>query len=125
MLKYLKLLLTVALIFVTMFPVKANVVLPSVFSNHMVLQQNAEVIVWGWAKPSEEVTVTGSWDQQPVKTKASNLAQWQVKLKTPAAGGPYTLKVQGYNTINIEDVLLGEVWLCSGQSNMEMAPGQV
>jgi len=120
--KNFKAFLTVALICGTMFPVKANVVLPSVFSNHMVLQQNAEIIVWGWAKPSEEVTVTGSWDQQLVKTKANNLAQWQVKLKTPASGGPYTLKIQGYNTINIEDVLLGEVWLCSGQSNMEMAP---
>jgi len=100
-------------------PATANVSLPAVFSDHMVLQQNAEVTIWGWANPSEEVTVTGSWDKNAVKTKANNLAQWQVKIKTPALGGPHTLTVQGYNTIEIQDVLMGEVWLCSGQSNME------
>ncbi len=106
-------------IFLTLQEVRGNVSLPAVFSNHMVLQQNAEVKIWGWAKPDEEVTVTGSWDQKAVKAKASNLAQWEVLVQTPAAGGPYTLEVKGYNTILIEDVLLGEVWLCSGQSNME------
>ena len=93
--------------------------LPAIFSDHMVLQQNAEVTIWGWANPSEEVTVTGSWDKNTVKTKATNLAQWQVKIKTPAAGGPHTLTVKGYNTIEVQDILMGEVWLCSGQSNME------
>ncbi|MCC9137607.1 sialate O-acetylesterase [Pontibacter silvestris] len=100
--------------------VRGNVQLPAVFSNHMVLQQNSEVTVWGWAKTGEEVTVIPSWNNTPIKVKADNLAKWQVKLQTPAAGGgPYTIKVQGYNTIEIEDVLIGEVWLCSGQSNME------
>ncbi|WP_237586996.1 sialate O-acetylesterase [Pontibacter russatus] len=92
---------------------------PSIFGSHMVLQQNAEVTVWGSGKPGEEVTVTGSWDNKPVTTKASNLAKWSVKLNTPAAGGPYTLTIKGHNTITLEDVLAGEVWLCSGQSNME------
>ncbi len=100
------------------FPVKA-VSLPKIFGDHMVLQQNAEVTVWGWGNPGEEVSVTGSWNQETVKTKASNLAQWQVKLKTPAAGGPFTVAVKGHNAINLTDVLIGEVWLCSGQSNME------
>ncbi|MGV3587438.1 MAG: sialate O-acetylesterase [Adhaeribacter sp.] len=95
------------------------VALPAIFSDHMVLQQNAEVTIWGWAGPGEEVTVTGSWDKNAVKTKANNLAQWQVKIKTPAAGGPHTLTVKGYNTIEVQDILMGEVWLCSGQSNME------
>ena len=97
----------------------ANVSMPAIFGDHMVLQQQSEVMIWGWAKSGEEVTVTGSWDENPVKTKASPLAQWSVTLKTPAAGGPYTLKVQGYNSLLFEDVLIGEVWLCSGQSNME------
>ncbi|GAA4438674.1 sialate O-acetylesterase [Pontibacter saemangeumensis] len=92
---------------------------PSIFGSHMVLQQNAEVTVWGSAKPGEEVTVTGSWDNKPVTTKGSNLAKWSVKLNTPAAGGPYTVTIKGHNTITLEDVLTGEVWLCSGQSNME------
>ncbi|QMU29499.1 sialate O-acetylesterase [Adhaeribacter radiodurans] len=93
--------------------------LPKIFGSHMVLQQNAEITMWGWGNPSEEITVTSSWNQEAVKTKASNLAQWQVKLKTPAAGGPFTIMVKGHNAINLEDVLIGEVWLCSGQSNME------
>src|SRR5687767_11112078 len=88
-------------------PVRA-VSLPAIFSDHMVLQQNTEVTIWGWANPSEEVTVTGSWNKNPVKTKANNLAQWQVKIKTPAAGGPYGLTVKGDNTIEIQDVLMGE-----------------
>lgn len=92
---------------------------PTIFGNHMVLQQNAEVTIWGSAKSGEEVTVTGSWDNKPVTTKASNLAKWSVKLNTPAAGGPYMVTIKGHNTIVLEDVLLGEVWLCSGQSNME------
>lgn len=99
--------------------VKANVQLPAIFGNHMVLQQNAEVTVWGWAKTGEEVTVTPSWDAKPIKVKGDNLAKWEVKLSTPGAGGPHSLKIQGNNTILIEDILMGEVWLCSGQSNME------
>ncbi|GEO07200.1 9-O-acetylesterase [Adhaeribacter aerolatus] len=95
------------------------VAVPAVFSDHMVLQQNAEVTIWGWANPSEEVKVTCSWDNNAVKTKGNNLAQWHVKIKTPIAGGPHTLTIKGYNTIEIKDVLMGEVWLCSGQSNME------
>ncbi|RNI30000.1 sialate O-acetylesterase [Rufibacter immobilis] len=95
------------------------VTLPAIFGNHMVLQQNSQVTVWGWGKTGEDITVTGSWDNKPVKTKVNNQAQWQVQLQTPAAGGPHTLTVQGYNTLVLQDVLLGEVWLCSGQSNME------
>ncbi|AKQ47751.1 sialate O-acetylesterase [Rufibacter radiotolerans] len=95
------------------------VTLPAIIGPHMVLQRNAEVTIWGWGKTGEEITVTGSWDNQPVKTKADNQARWEVKLKTSAAAGPHTLTVKGYNTLVLEDVLLGEVWLCSGQSNME------
>ncbi|CAN5741209.1 sialate O-acetylesterase [soil metagenome] len=101
------------------FPAHANVQLPAIFGNHMVLQQNADVTIWGWAKAGEEVTVTPSWDHESLKVKASNLARWEVKVKTPGAGGPHSLKFQGYNTLVIDDILMGEVWLCSGQSNME------
>ncbi|MCJ8166745.1 sialate O-acetylesterase [Pontibacter sp. E15-1] len=96
---------------------------PAIFGSHMVLQQKAEITIWGSGKSGEEVTVTGSWDAQPIKTKASNQAKWQVKLTTPAAGGPYTVTIKGYNTIVLEDVLVGEVWLASGQSNMEWPVG--
>lgn len=96
----------------------AAVSLPAIFGDHMVLQQKSEVTIWGWGNPSEEVTLTGSWDQKAVKTKTSNLARWSLKLQTPAAGGPYTIQVKGQNSFTIQDVLIGEVWLCSGQSNM-------
>jgi len=100
----------------------ANVSLPAIFADHMVLQQNQEVVFWGWAKPYEEVKVTASWDNYELKTVANNQANWSLKLKTPAAGGPYQIKIEGYNEILLNDVLIGEVWLCSGQSNMEWTP---
>ncbi len=97
----------------------ANISLPALFGDHMVLQQKAEVTIWGWGKPLEEVAVVTSWDQHTVKTVTSNQAQWQVKVQTPSAGGPYSITIKGHNTVELKDVLIGEVWLCSGQSNME------
>lgn len=104
---------------------EANVTLPAVFGNHMVMQQNSKVTVWGWAKPFEEVTVTPSWGFPAVKTTTPSEGVWSVVLDTPAAGGPYTLRINGWNEILIHDILMGEVWLCSGQSNMEWTPNSV
>lgn len=99
----------------------ANVTLPSVFSDHMVLQQNEEVKFWGWANPNEPVKIQPSWTDDVYEVKANNLAQWEIKISTPKYGGPYSIKIQGYNQIILNDILIGEVWLCSGQSNMEMS----
>lgn len=99
----------------------ANVTLPAQFSDHMVLQQNEDVKIWGWANPSEEVVIKPSWSGIEYKIKANNQAYWEIKVKTPKAGGPYLIKINGYNEIILRDVLIGEVWLCSGQSNMEMS----
>ncbi len=101
----------------------ANITLPGIFGDHMVLQQNSEVRIWGWAKTGEEVKVTTSWDDQEQSMKATNQAKWSVILKTPEAGGPHRIILKGYNEIIIEDILIGEVWLCSGQSNMEWSAG--
>ena len=98
-----------------------NVILPSVFSDHMVLQQEDEVRFWGWANPNEEVSVAPTWTSENYKTKANNQAFWELKIKTPKFGGPYTITIKGYNEIVLKDILIGEVWLCSGQSNMEMS----
>lgn len=97
----------------------AKVSLPALFTDHMVLQQKSEVAVWGWAAPLEKVIVIGSWNNKPVEAVADSYANWKVSLQTPAAGGPYTVTILGSNTIVLQDVLIGEVWLCSGQSNME------
>jgi sialate O-acetylesterase len=93
--------------------------LPSFFSNHMVLQQNEEVSIWGKDDPRTKITVTGSWGAE-ASVKADKNGKWEVKLQTISAGGPYTLTLQGSEKILLEDILLGEVWFCSGQSNMEM-----
>ena len=98
----------------------ADVRLPAIIGSHMVLQQNTTVKIWGWADPTEKISISTSWDTTTVTTIAANSAKWNLLLKTPAAGGPYTITIKANNTTVLEDVLIGEVWDCSGQSNMEM-----
>lgn len=98
----------------------ANVTLPNVFSDNMVLQRNTEVTIWGWANPKEEVKITPSWNNKEYKITANNQAYWTISIPTPKEGGPYTIAIKGYNEIVLKNILIGEVWLCSGQSNMEM-----
>lgn len=98
----------------------ANVTLPNIFSDNMVLQRNSEVTFWGFANPQEEVVITPSWNNEIYKIKASNQAKWQIVIPTPKEGGPYTITIKGYNEIVLKNILIGEVWICSGQSNMEM-----
>jgi len=97
----------------------ADVRLPAVFSDHMVLQQGIKVPVWGWAETGEKVTV--SLGDQKATATANSGGRWQVGLKTLKAGGPHTMTVAGKNTITVGDILVGEVWVCSGQSNMQMS----
>lgn len=101
----------------------ADVRLPAIFSEHMVLQAEAPVKVWGWADPAETVTVSLAGQTQA--TTASAAGEWQVVLHPlPSSAVPTTLTVRGRNTVTIGDVLLGEVWLGSGQSNMELRTKQ-
>jgi sialate O-acetylesterase len=97
----------------------AEVKLPAIFGSSMVLQQKSDAAVWGWADAGEQVEVLGSWMKSPAAVKADKEGLWQVKIKTPAAGGPFTLTIKASNTLVLQDVLIGEVWICSGQSNME------
>jgi len=97
---------------------KADVKLPHIFGSHMVLQREQPLPVWGWADPGEKVSVQLG-DQAAVTTVSNQAGEWRVNLPKMAAGGPLTLKITGQNTIVLEDVLIGEVWLSSGQSNME------
>jgi len=96
----------------------AEVRLPKIFGDNMVLQRNKQIPVWGWASPGEEVTVQFN-KQEDKKVKADNTGHWMVMLAPEKAGGPYTLTVKGGNTATYNNVLVGEVWICSGQSNME------
>ncbi|MEO8237745.1 MAG: sialate O-acetylesterase [Flavobacterium sp.] len=99
----------------------ANVSLPNIFGDNMVLQRNSEVKIWGWANPKEEIKLVSSWNNQEYKVTANNQAQWELKIKTPEAGGPFTISIKGYNEVVLKNILIGEVWVCSGQSNMEMS----
>lgn len=99
-------------------PLTAEVKLPQLFSNNMVLQRDREIVVWGWANPKEKVSV--QFKGQTVKAVASPSGDWKVALRASSYGGPFVLKVKGErNLIELENVMVGDVWLCSGQSNME------
>jgi len=105
-------------------PVSATVRLPAILGSHMVLQQKAPVSFWGWANPAEKIRIMTDWDNTVYDTTADGGGQWQVRVQTPAAGGPYKVIVNGANAIVLEDVMIGEVWVCSGQSNMEWSGDQ-
>jgi sialate O-acetylesterase len=101
------------------FLTQASVKLPAIISNHMVLQQNAKVALWGWADAGEKVTITTSWNNKATTTSADASGKWIIYVSTIKAGGPYNILFKASNQIKVDDVLLGEVWLASGQSNME------
>lgn len=103
--------------------IEAKVELPDIFSDHAVLQQNADARLWGWAKPGSAVSVTPSWSGKKVETKAdSSTGKWTTEVPTPAASYmPYEIRISDSDgSVTLTDVLVGEVWFCSGQSNMEM-----
>ena len=98
----------------------AQIQMPKLFSSGMVLQQKTSVPVWGKASINEEVIVSNTWNDEVKTVKADNNGNWKVSFNTPCYGGPYSLTIKGKNTVHINDVFIGEVWLASGQSNMEM-----
>lgn len=100
----------------------AQTSLASIFSDNMVLQRNAKIPVWGFDKPNTTITV--KFHDQVKKVKASKEGKWTIYLNDENAGGPYNLSVKGSDSIEIKNVLVGEVWICSGQSNMEWSVGQ-
>ncbi len=99
----------------------AEVRLPSVIGDNMVLQQGMDVPIWGWAEPGEKVSVNGNWSGSGWEATAGADSRWVVRVEPPAAGGPYEVTIKGENTIKLTNVLVGEVWVCSGQSNMQFA----
>lgn len=104
--------------FIMAVPIFGNVTLPKIFGDNMVLQRNKLIPVWGWADANEKITVR--FDHQTKTITADKNGNWKVNLDKELAGGPYQLVVKGNNTITIKNILVGEVWICSGQSNMEM-----
>ncbi len=101
-------------------PLHAEIKLPSIFGDHMVLQQQTEAAIWGETSPNKTVKVTTSWNKKSYSTKADGQGNWKLKVKTPAAGGPYSVTISDGKALQLKNVLIGEVWICSGQSNMQM-----
>ena len=115
-----KLFLILLFLVFTVHSAFAKIVLPNIFSDHMVLQRNTELLFWGWGAPGEGLTVVTGWDGRAYDLKTGNDARWELKVNTPGAGGPFLIQFRGSsNEVTLDDVLIGEVWLCSGQSNME------
>lgn len=100
----------------------AEIRMSALFTDNMVLQQKVLAPVWGTAAPGKVVTVKPSWSKHEYKATAGNDGRWMLEIDTPKAGGPHSVTVMenGGNTVIINNVMVGEVWLCSGQSNMEM-----
>lgn len=106
----------------------AEVRLPPLFADNMVIQRETHAPIWGWATPGEAVTVTASWGEKASATTGTD-GRWLVRLATPQAGGPHTLEIRAGapplsggpegQTITLENVLSGDIWVCAGQSNME------
>ena len=113
------------LLFCVQTLVHAEVTLPSVIGDNMVLQRDMQIPIWGWASPGEEITVTLGTEDEATESLFSTTivadteGNWRTKLSAMDAGGPYILKINGSNTLELTNVLIGEVWVCSGQSNME------
>ncbi len=108
------------ILFVQSFSSKAAIKLPYFFSDNMVLQQQTEAAIWGWCEPAGSVTITTSWDNKKYVFQTGFSGRWIIRVNTPKAGGPYNIKISDGTAITLKNVLIGEVWLCSGQSNMEM-----
>lgn len=111
-------LISFSLLLVSLSSSWAGIKLPTIFSDNMVLQRDEEVLIWGWADKKELITV--SFEGQTLTAKADKTGNWKVALRPVSFGGPYTLTVKGRNSsLVLENILVGDVWLCSGQSNME------
>ena len=100
--------------------VSAKVRLPQFFSDNMVLQQQSECNIWGWADPGTRVSISTSWDKKNYNVQANKYGLFSLTVKTPEAGGPYFIGFKDADYVQLNNVMIGEVWICSGQSNMEM-----
>ena len=101
------------------FSVSAKVKPPQFFSDNMVLQQQSECNIWGKADANKDVIIITSWDNEEYVAKADSKGDFRAKIKTPKAGGPYYITFSdGSEMLELNNILIGEVWICSGQSNM-------
>jgi len=100
--------------------INAEVKLPAIVSSNMVLQRNTTVVIWGWADAKEKITIEASWLEKPVKLSADQQGAWRTELRTTGSKAPQSMNIKSSSSdISLENILFGEVWICSGQSNMQ------
>lgn len=115
-----KLLIATLLAGAAVYNAEAKITLPAILSDNMVLQQQSDVQLRGTATPGKQVVIQPSWSKEKIKIKADESGKWNTTLPTPSAGGPYEIFLSDGDPLTLKNILIGEVWLCSGQSNMEM-----
>ena len=98
----------------------AKVTLPKIFSNGMVMQQQTDANIWGKANANATVKISTSWNKKTITVKSDSEGEWKAKVQTPQAGGPYSITFSDGEKTTLDNILVGELWICSGQSNMEM-----
>lgn len=119
--RFLSFLMTLLIVFVISSKSLYGIVkLPAIFGDNMVLQQKTEASIWGTAAKNATVKVTTSWNNKNYSARAGDDGKWKLKFSTPSAGGPYVVSITDGTAIRLNNVMIGEVWVCSGQSNMEM-----
>ena len=109
-----------ALIITLLFSIEslhAKVKLPAILGSNMVLQQKTAAKLWGWSKTNTKISVTTSWDKKLYKSISDSQGNWLLEVNTPAAGGPFQITISDGEPLQLENILIGEVWFCSGQSN--------
>ena len=109
---------TILLSFLLAINVVSQVCLPKVISDGMVLQRDAEIKIWGWAAEGEKISI--HFIDSTYNTTANDKGDWNIRLPKLKAGGPYEMNINASNSISISDIMIGDVWICSGQSNMEL-----
>ncbi|MGO4770566.1 sialate O-acetylesterase [Flavobacterium sp. W22_SRS_FK3] len=122
---YMRNLFLVLIILSVQFSIKAQVKLPALVADNMVLQQNAKVNLWGWGSPNEKITIKLGWQNSLVEVMANSAGDWKVAVDTPQGSEKaYSITINATNTIVLNNILIGEVWICSGQSNMYFPVGK-
>ena len=102
----------------------ANVKLPAVIGDNMVLQRGKKAPIWGWAEPGEQIMVSVSWRTMSWGVTANKDGRWSFEMSPPKTAGPHEMTISDTNTVTIKNILVGEVWVCSGQSNMQWSVRQ-
>lgn len=110
----------VFLSFISLLTVNADIKLPAIFADDMLMQQKSTCNIWGQATPNKKVTIITGWNLKNYSTTADGNGNWKLAISTPKAGGPYTMAISDGKVLTLKNILIGELWLCSGQSNMEM-----